>query len=81
MMIGLISLFNGISILVGYLMPKPSDTIQPIPGGGVPRGVMVKAVDCGIRSKRVRTPVVLLRSLSANTLGKGINLLIIAAMG
>ena len=29
-----------------------------------PRGVMVKAIDCRIVRKRVRTPVALLRSLS-----------------
>ena len=29
-----------------------------------PRGVMVKAMDCGIVNKRVRTPVALLHSLS-----------------
>ena len=32
--------------------------------GGCSRGVMVKAVDCEIVAKRVRSPVALLRSLS-----------------
>ena len=31
---------------------------------GCPRGVMVKALDSGYRSKQLRTPVVQLRSLS-----------------
>ena len=40
---------------------------------GCPRGVMVKAMNCGIVVRWVRTPVALLRSLRANTLGKGMN--------
>ena len=44
---------------------------------GCPGGVMVKAIDCGI----VSTPVELLRSLSINTLGKGMNSLILPAIG
>ena len=35
-----------------------------------PRGVMVKAMDCGIVDKRVRTPVALLRSLSGKYPGE-----------
>ena len=48
---------------------------------GCPCGVMVKVMDCGIVISKDRTPVALLRSLSANTLGKGMNPLILPAMG
>ena len=49
-LIGLVSLFNGISILLGYLMPKPSvyknsgSTILPIARmiRGVPKGICLK---------------------------------------
>ena len=49
--------------------------------GGCPRGVMVKAMDCGIVER-----VFVLQSryyvhFRANTLGKGMNLLILPAMG
>ena len=47
---------------------------------GCPRGVMVKALDCGTR---VRTPVASSYSshFRANTLGKGMSPLILPAMG
>ena len=41
------------------------DIIKSKEYGGCPRGVVVKAMDCGIiASEWVRTPVALLRSLS-----------------
>ena len=50
-------------------------------GAGYPRGVMVKAMDCGIA---VREFVLQSRNyvdFRANTLGKGMNPLILRAMG
>ena len=44
---------------MNFLILSPMDLFR-----GCPRGVMVKAMDCGIVDKRVRTPVALLRSLS-----------------
>ena len=52
--------YRGIMLLFNHIQKRNEVEID----WGCPRGVMVKAMDCGIVRKRVRTPVVLLRSLS-----------------
>ena len=57
-------------------------TKQPnIAGGGCPRGVMVKAMDCGIVVSEFVFQSRYYVHLRANTLGKGMNPLILPAMG
>ena len=50
-------------------------------GVGVPRGVMVKAMDCGIVVSEFVLQSRYYVHFRANTLGKGMNPLILAAMG
>ena len=59
---------------------KKDNRSSPTMFGG-PRGAMVKEMDGGIVVKRVQTPVVPLCSLSQNTLGKGMDSLILPTMG
>ena len=49
--------------------------------GGCPRGVMVKAMDCGIVVSEFVFQSHYYIHFRANTLGKGINPLILPAMG
>ena len=49
--------------------------------GGYPRGVMVKAMDCGIVAREFVLQSRYYVHFRANTLGKGMNLLILPAMG
>ena len=53
---------------------------QTEPGGG-PRGVMVKAMDCGIVVREFELQSRYYVHFRANTLGKGMNPLILPAMG
>ena len=50
-------------------------------GGGCPRGVMVKAMDCGIVVREFVLQSRCYVHFRANTLGKGMNPLILPAMG
>ena len=50
-------------------------------GGGGPRGVMVKAMDCGIVVSEFVLQSRYYVPFRANTLGKGMNPLILPAMG
>ena len=50
-------------------------------GGGCPRGVMFKAMDCGIVVREFVLQSRYCVHFRANTLGKGMNLLILPAMG
>ena len=49
-------------------------------GGGGPRGVMVKAMDCGIVVREFVLQSLYYVHFRANTLGKGMNPLILPAM-
>ena len=49
--------------------------------GGCPRGVMVKALDCGIVESEFELQLLYYVHFWTNTLGKGMNPLILAAMG
>ena len=49
--------------------------------GGCPRGVMVKAMDCGIVVREFVLQSRYYIRFRANTLGKGMNPLILPAMG
>ena len=49
--------------------------------GGCPRGVMVKAMDCEIVVSEFVLQARYYVHFRANTLGKGMNLLILPAMG
>ena len=49
--------------------------------GGYPRGVMVKAMDCGIVLREFVLQLCYYVHFQANTLGKGMNPLILPAMG
>ena len=51
------------------------------PSGGVPHGVMVKAMDCGIVVSEFVLQSRYYIHFQANTLGKGMNSLILPAMG
>ena len=50
-------------------------------GGGCPRGVMVKAMDCGIVVSEFEFQSCYYVHFVTNTLGKGMNPLILPAMG
>ena len=50
-------------------------------GGGGPRGVMVKALDCGIVVSKFELQSRYYVHFRTNTLGKGMNPLILLAMG
>ena len=69
------------------LQLKHSDKVlQPtlkeyIPGGCPPRGIMVKAMDCGIVVREFVLQSRYYVHFRANTLGDGMNTLIIPAMG
>ena len=56
-------------------------TATIITTGGCPRGVMVKAMDCGIVVGEFEFQVRYYVHFRANTLGKGMNPLILPAMG
>ena len=49
--------------------------------GGCPRGVMVKAMDCGIVESEFVLQSLYYIDFRANTLGKSMNPLILPAMG
>ena len=49
--------------------------------GGCPRGVMVKAMDCGIVVREFVLQSCYYVNFRPNTLGKGMNPLIVPAMG
>ena len=55
--------------------------IPQILGGGCPRSVMVKAMDCGIVVREFVLQSRYYIHFRANTLGKGMNPLILPAMG
>ena len=57
------------------------DAIPDSFGGGCPRGVMVKAMDCGIVVREFDLQSRNYIHFRANTLGKGMNPLILPAMG
>ena len=71
----LLSLFNGIPIFVGYLIPNPSLQKE------CPRGVMVKVMDCGIVISEFELQSRYYVHFRTNTLGKGMNPLILPAIG
>ena len=48
---------------------------------GCPRGVMVKAMDCGIVVSEFELQLLYYVHFRANTLGKGMDTLILPAMG
>ena len=50
-------------------------------GRGCPRGVMVKAMNCGILVSEFEFQLCHYVHFGTNTLGKGMNLLILPAMG
>ena len=50
-------------------------------GGGSPRGVMIKAIDCGIVVSKFVFQSRYYVHLQANTLEKGMNRLILPAIG
>ena len=75
--VGLVSLFNGISTFVGYLMPK----LFSQKNKGCPRGVMVKAMDCGIVVREFVLQSRYYVHYRENTVVKGMNPLILPAMG
>ena len=56
-------------------------TLQYNKREGCPRGVMVKAMDCGIVVREFVLQSHYYVHFRANTLGKGMNLLILPAMG
>ena len=63
-------------------MMSQSRTLATTPRGlGCPRGVMVKAMDCGIVVREFVLQSRYYVHFQANTLGKGMNLLILPAMG
>ena len=53
----------------------------PLPERGCPRGVMVKAMECGIVVSEFVLQSRYYVHVRANTLGKGMNPLILPAMG
>ena len=72
-MVGLVR-FYGVSTFVGYLIPNV--------GYPIPRGVMVKAMNCGIVVREFVLQSCYYVHFRANTLGKGMNPLILPpAMG
>ena len=66
---------NNISVNEYYRITKYSDL------GGCPRGVMVKAMDCGIVVSEFVLQSRYYVHFRANTLGKGMNPLILPALG
>ena len=71
-------LFNIYFSIVNYSFGQ-SDVIMI--HGGCPRGVMVKAMDCGIVVREFVRQSRYYVHFRANTLGKGMNPLILPAMG
>ena len=67
--------FYGISTLAPYLISNP------LYMSWFPRGVMVKAIDCEIVVSEFVLQSRYYVHFRANTLGKGMNLLILPAMG
>ena len=57
------------------------DTSSNPKGGGCPRGAMVKAMDCGIVVSEFELQSRYYIHFRANTIGKGMNPLILPAMG
>ena len=55
--------------------------LHSVTQGGCPRGVMVKAVDCGIVVREFVLQSRYYIHFRANTLGKGMNPLILPAIG
>ena len=64
----------------GFLITLPFPLSQP-DCGGCPPGVMVKAMNCGIVVREFVLQSRYYVHFRANTLGKGMNLLILQAMG
>ena len=65
--------------LIGKLFIQ--NLFLPMARGGCPRGVMVKAMDCGIVVSEFVLQSRYYIHFRANTLGKGMNPLILPAMG
>ena len=65
----------------GIIYPKENITDRKLISGGCPRGVMVKAMDCGIVVREFILLSCYYVHFRANTLGKGMNPLILPAMG
>ena len=57
------------------------DELESIMGVGCTRGVMVKAMDCGIVVSEFEFQSLYHVHIRTNTLGKGMNSLILPAMG
>ena len=58
-----------------------ADDLALLLNRGCPRGVMVKAIDCGIVVREIVLQSRYYVHFRANTLGKGMNPLILPAMG
>ena len=59
----------------------PTPFIISTPPGGCPRGVMVKVMNCGVEVREFVLQSRYYVHFRANTLGKGMNPLILPAMG
>ena len=55
--------------------------MKPMKFPGIPRGVMVKAMDCGIVVSEFELEFHYYVPFQSNTVGKGMNPLILPAMG
>ena len=64
-----------------FLLLNIQNTFSGNLAGGCPRGVMVKAMDCGIVVREFVLQSRYYIHFRANTLGKGMNPLILPAMG
>ena len=62
-------------------MEREWNNVHPKTGGEGPRGVMVKAMDYGIVESEFELQSCYYIHFRTNTLGKGMNLLILPAMG
>ena len=71
---------NDIQSLICHKNPTNELTNQMVYGGG-PRDVMVKAIDCGIVVRKFVLQSRYYVHFRANTLGNGMKLLILPAMG
>ena len=73
--------FSQINIHTQLHAHRHTNVYSDINGGGCPRGVMVKAMDCGIVVHEFVLQSRYYFHFRANTLGKGMNPLILPAMG
>ena len=67
--------------MVGKFYQQTISKSWIVTGGGYPRGVMVKAMDCGIVTSEFVLQSRYYVQFQANTLGKGMNPFILPAMG